>query len=584
MLTEKNGEFHLDNEPFQILSGGIHYFRIVPEYWEDRLQKLKSLGLNTVETYIPWNYHEPKKGQFNFSGMANIEQFIKLADELGLFVIIRPSPYICAEWEMGGLPAWLLKEKDIALRSSDPVYLNHIEEYYNVLLPKFKSYLYQNGGPIISMQVENEYGAYGNDKQYLQFIKDQYSKHGMETFLFTSDGPEFIEQGSLPDVTTTLNLGSKVDSAFEQLDRLKPGSPKMVAEFWIGWFDYWSGEHHTRDAEDAAKVFKELMEKKSSINFYMFHGGTNFGFMNGANHYDIYYPTITSYDYDSLLTENGETTEKYDAVKSTLSEYVEVPEDYSSSMVSKNYGAITLNESVSLFDTLYEISKRIENIIPLPMEAIDQQYGYILYRTEINRKGKLKLETDTIHDRAYIYLNGSYETTIYKNDDSNQVVLDFSHTSNTLEILVENMGRANYGKHLGDRKGIVSNIWLGEQYWFHWEMYAIELNTLPDDYKIKGDQRYPKFFRGSFDADQLMDTFVDTAGFTKGNVFINGFNLGRYWNSAGPQQTLYLPGPLLKEKNNELVVLELEHTKTDNVELLDEPKLSKWDEVDANNI
>lgn len=584
MLTEKNGEFHLDNEPFQILSGGIHYFRIVPEYWEDRLQKLKSLGLNTVETYIPWNYHEPKKGQFNFSGMANIEQFIKLADELGLFVIIRPSPYICAEWEMGGLPAWLLKEKDIALRSSDPVYLNHVEEYYNVLLPKFKSYLYQNGGPIISMQVENEYGAYGNDKQYLQFIKDQYSKHGMETFLFTSDGPEFIEQGSLPDVTTTLNLGSKVDSAFEQLDRLKPGSPKMVAEFWIGWFDYWSGEHHTRDAEDAAKVFKELMEKKSSINFYMFHGGTNFGFMNGANHYDIYYPTITSYDYDSLLTENGETTEKYDAVKSTLSEYVEVPEDYSSSMVSKNYGAITLNESVSLFDTLHEISKWIENIIPLPMEAIDQQYGYILYRTEINRKGKLKLETDTIHDRAYIYLNGSYETTIYKNDDSNQVVLDFSHTSNTLEILVENMGRANYGKHLGDRKGIVSNIWLGEQYWFHWEMYAIELNTLPDDYKIKGDQRYPKFFRGSFDADQLMDTFVDTAGFTKGNVFINGFNLGRYWNSAGPQQTLYLPGPLLKEKNNELVVLELEHTKTDNVELLDEPKLSKWDEVDANNI
>ncbi|WP_347551381.1 beta-galactosidase [Pseudalkalibacillus hwajinpoensis] len=573
MLQAKNGEFYLDQEPFQILAGGMHYFRTVPEYWEDRLEKLKALGLNTVETYIPWNFHEPKKGQFHFSGMGDVEQFIQLAHDLGLYVMIRPSPYICAEWEMGGLPSWLLKEKEIVLRSSDPVYLQYVEEYYDVLLPKFKPYLYQNGGPIVAMQIENEYGAYGNDQKYLAFLKEQYKKHGIDTFLFTSDGPEFIRQGSLADVTTTLNFGSKVDCAFQQLDRLKPGSPKLVAEFWIGWFDYWTGEHHTRDAADVANVFKELMEKKCSVNFYMFHGGTNFGFMNGANHYDIYYPTITSYDYDSLLTENGELTEKYRAVKQTLSKYIQVPEDYVSTISAKHYGSVTMQESVSLFDTLNQISNRFEHITPQPMEAINQKYGYTLYRTEVNRMGDLIMGIDAIQDRAYIYINGKYHTTIYKNDKLRNVTLNFTQESNTLELLVENMGRANYGEHLADRKGITHNIWLGGQYFFNWKMYAIELDVLPDNYQVEVETRFPKFFRGKFDADGTRDTFIDSKGFTKGNIFINGFNLGRYWNTAGPQQRIYLPGPLLKEKDNELVILELEHTDTREVQLLDQHKL-----------
>ncbi|SDJ97222.1 glycoside hydrolase family 35 protein [Sediminibacillus albus] len=573
MLQAKDGAFFLDNKPLQILSGAIHYFRTVPEHWEDRLQKLKALGLNTVETYVPWNLHEPRKGTFDFSGLANVERFIQLADELGLYVIIRPSPYICAEWEMGGLPSWLLKDQDMVLRSSDPAYLQHIEEYYDVLLPKFRPYLHQHGGPIIAMQIENEYGAYGNDQKYLAFFKQEYAKHRLETFLFTSDGPEFIEQGSLPDITTTLNFGSKAASAFDQLEKFKPGSPKMVAEFWIGWFDYWTGEHHTRDAEDAAQVFKELLERKSSVNFYMFHGGTNFGFMNGANHYDRYYPTITSYDYDSLLTENGEITDKYRAVKRTLSEYIQVPEDYKSSITAKNYGTVSIQEGASLFDVLTQISTRVENLTPLPMEAIDQSYGFTLYRTQVNKQGDLTMGIDAIHDRAYIYMNGKYISAIYKNDEVREITLHFQSESNTLEILVENMGRANYGEHLADRKGITHNIWLGGQYFFHWEMYAIELDRLPEDYQPNGDNRYPKFFRGTFDADGLHDTFIDSTGFTKGNIFINGFNLGRYWNTAGPQQRLYLPGPLLKEKDNELVILELEHTDTDEVRLLDEHKL-----------
>lgn len=572
MLTEKNGEFYLDDRPFQILSGGMHYFRTVPEHWEDRLRKLKALGLNTVETYIAWNIHEPQKGIFNFEYLADIEKFIALAHSLDLYVILRPSPYICAEWEMGGFPAWLLKDKEIVLRSSHPVFLQHVEDYFDVLLPKFKKFLYQHGGPIIALQIENEYGAYGNDVKYLDFFRQQYKKHGLDTFLFTSDGPEFMKQGSLPDVTTTVNFGSRVDEAFDKLEEFKPNSPKMVAEFWIGWFDHWNGKHHTRSAEDAAAAFKDLMEANSSVNFYMLHGGTNFGFMNGANHYDIYYPTITSYDYDALLTENGEITEKYKAVKNVLKEYIDVPADYEGEISSYSYGEIELTESVSIFDTLSDISKKTDYIIPLSMEDLDQPYGYTLYRTTINRQEELTFNSDAIHDRSFIYINGKYVMTTYKNDEEKELTLKFPEENNVLEIFVENMGRANYGEHLIDKKGIVKNIWLGEQYWFDWEMYSINTEILPEIYQ-KTDDRFPKFFRGSFDVTSIYDTFVDLEGWSKGNVFINGFNLGRYWNTAGPQKTLYIPGPLLKEGRNEIVVLELEKTDTNTIQLIDKPKL-----------
>ncbi|WP_307728816.1 glycoside hydrolase family 35 protein [Alkalicoccobacillus plakortidis] len=406
MLQAQNGEFMLDGKPFQVLSGAIHYFRTVPEYWEDRLRKLKAIGLNTVETYVAWNVHEPKKGEFHFSGLADLETFIETAQKLDLYVIVRPSPYICAEWEMGGLPAWLLVEGDMVLRSSHPAFLRHIEEYFNVLLPKIEKHLSKYGGPVIAMQIENEYGAYGNDQAYLEFFKGQYEKHGIDTFLFTSDGPVFIEQGSLPVVTTTLNFGSRVEEAFHTLEQYKPGSPKMVAEFWIGLFDHWGGEHHTRDPKDAANVFEDLMKINASLNVYMFHGGTNFGFMNGANHYDEYYPTITSYDYDSLLTESGDITQKYRDVKDVLRKYVDVPEDIENEIPTKTYGSVKLQESVSLFDTLHDISSVKEHLVPLSMEDAGQAYGLILYQTEVNRKGELTLDTEPIRDRAYVYING----------------------------------------------------------------------------------------------------------------------------------------------------------------------------------
>ncbi|KMM36889.1 glycoside hydrolase family 35 protein [Guptibacillus hwajinpoensis] len=566
MLKARGSQFYLNDEPFQILSGGLHYFRVVPEYWRDRLQKLKALGLNTVETYIPWNFHEPKKGQFHFEGMADVERFIAEAQALGLYVILRPSPYICAEWEMGGLPSWLLKEDDMALRCSHPAFLKHVEDYFDELLPRLKPYLLQNGGPVIAFQIENEYGAYGNDQNYLTFHKEQYEKLGIETFFFTSDGPDFIKQGSMDNVVTTLNFGSRPEEAFAALEEMKPNSPKMVAEFWIGWFDHWSGEHHTRDPKEASEVFQKLMDMGASVNFYMFHGGTNFGFYNGANHYEKYAPTITSYDYDSLLTEWGDVTKKYLAMADVLKSETNVTK-----VETESYGEVTLTESASLFDVLREVGHNVQHITPLSMEKLDQNFGYTLYRTTVNDTGTFELDTTPIRDRAFIYVNGKHEGTVSVNDDRKSVSLHFPNETNTLEILVENLGRVNYGKHLSDQKGIVSNLWLNDQYWFNWEMVSIEGDVLPTTFSA--GERYPKYLKGTFQANACCDTFVDLEGFTKGNVYINGFNLGRYWQTMGPQQRLYVPGPLLHEGENELVVLELEEHTASSVTLTNEPKL-----------
>ncbi|AZB42205.1 beta-galactosidase [Bacillus sp. FJAT-42376] len=572
MLTVKDGQFHLHGQPYQILSGSIHYFRVVPEYWEDRLKKLKMLGLNTVETYIPWNVHEPEKGQFEFTGMADLERFIQTAAGLGLNVILRPAPYICAEWEFGGLPAWLLKGQEMELRSSDPLFLKHLTGYFHVLLPKLIPYLASNGGPVIAMQIENEYGAYGNDRKYLQYIKDLYGRAGIDVLLFTSDGPEFIRHGSIEGTVTTLNFGSRAEEAFLELEAFKPGSPLMCAEFWIGWFDHWGGKHHTREAADVADVFEDMLSKGASVNFYMFHGGTNFGFMNGANHYEEYTPTITSYDYDALLTEWGDPTEKYFAVKEVLARFREVPKENPEAGAKKSFGKISLPERMSLFDAIKN-QRPIETIAPRSMEEFDQSYGMILYRTKVEKQGELEMDISPVRDRAFIYINGRHVKTIYRNDSAKTITLPFDLPVNNLEILVENMGRVNYGKHLKDRKGILQNLWIGQQYWFNWEVIPIEGKPDEIEWLPESDERFPKFFKGSLTVHNRADTFIDMSGWTKGNVWINSFNLGRYWQTEGPQARLYVPAPLLHEGENEILVLELEGTASAAVECLSEPDI-----------
>ncbi|SFM18735.1 glycoside hydrolase family 35 protein [Salibacterium qingdaonense] len=573
MLETKEGSLYLDGKPLRIISGSIHYFRIVEGYWRDRLEKLKAGGFNTVETYIPWNFHEPKKGRFILEGMHNVERFIQLAEEMGLYVILRPSPYICAEWEMGGLPAWLLKDPDLRFRCSDPVFLAHLKEYYDHLLPVLKTYQYSEGGPVIAFQIENEYGAYGDDKTYLEAIRRMYHEHGIRELLFTSDGPDMSKPGSLRDEWTTLNFGSRPEEAFQELEKWKPGEPRMCMEYWIGWFDAWGHPHHTRDAASTGDVLKRMLNMGASMNVYMFHGGTNFQFYNGANHYDTYEPTITSYDYDALLTESGEITEKFRTVQRILAEEGQdvemIPEEKPARLSERK---VELSQSVSLFDTLSTVSARRKNVTPLTMEELDQSYGFVLYRTTFEGKGMFSVELDAMQDRAFLYINGVYQYTYYRNDTKKVVDLFFPEESNTFEIFIENMGRVNYGKYLSERKGLIQNVWIGNRYTFDWEMYSIELEEPVLDFHHQTDERFPKFFEGSFSVETPADTFVQLDGWKKGNVLINGFNLGRYWE-IGPQKTLYLPAPLLQEGENKIQVLELEGHSTPSLSLVPEPDL-----------
>ncbi|WP_246569735.1 glycoside hydrolase family 35 protein [Lentibacillus saliphilus] len=577
-LTVQGKELFLNDEPIQLISGAIHYFRVVPEYWEDRLLKMKACGFNCVETYVPWNLHEPKEGEFNFSGIADIERFIDIASQVGLHVIIRPSPYICAEWEFGGLPAWLLADRNMRVRSHYKPYLDKVDRYYDVLLEKLRPLLSTNGGPIIAMQVENEYGSFGNDKAYLKHLRDGMIARGIDVLLFTSDGPTdlMLEGGTVEDVLATINFGSRPQLAFDKLQQHFPNTPNIVMEYWNGWFDHWGEEHHRRDSQDAAQTFSNMLENGDSVNFYMFHGGTNFGFYNGANHGKQYEPTITSYDYDCPLSEAGDLTPKFYAVRDVVAKHKDLGELVLPEPIPKiNYGAVKLNQSVRLFDVLDEIGQCVHRANPETMEELGQNYGFTLYRTFIKGpKEKTPLTIQDVRDRALVFVNRQYVGVIDR-WDNHTVDIEVPEEGATLELLVENMGRINYGAQLYDVKGITRGVRLHYQFLFDWTIYTLPLDNI-DQLSFKpsdvAQSHSPRFYRGTFEVDKVGDTFVDLPGWKKGVVFINGFNLGRYWE-IGPQETLYLPGPLLKQGENELVIFELHDHDNDTVALIDEHKL-----------
>ena len=562
-FTIDDEHFLLNGAPYRILSGALHYFRVLPAQWRDRLLKLKAMGLNTVETYVAWNLHEPVPGTFSFDGRLDLAAFVALAQELGLYVIVRPGPFICAEWEFGGLPAWLLADPDMEVRCCYAPYLAAVRRFYTALLPQLLPLQIQHGGPIIAMQVENEYGSYGSDQQYVAWVRTLMLELGVETLLFTSDGAtdHMLTHGTLPNVFKTANFGSRAREEFAKLRDYQPRGPLMCMEFWNGWFDHWGEPHHTRDAADAAQALDDVMASGASVNVYMFHGGSNFGFMNGANTDLItraYQPTVNSYDYDAPLNEAGEPTDKFFAFRAVLERYIDLPPMLLPAPAYKlPHTALRFTASVSLADVLPALSAPRSDIVPRSMERLGQNYGFVLYRTELRHPaGKVTLSVERVHDRAQVFING-VEVGVLERDVNTTLDVELPAGPVRLELLVENMGRVNYGPDLHDRKGLLGWVRLGINKLYHWTMFPLPLQDLAAlGFTPGAATQGPAFHRASFTVVSPGDCFVALPGWDKGVVWVNGFNLGRYWK-RGPQQALYLPGPLLHAGDNEVIILEL---------------------------
>lgn len=577
VLKMEGDHFVLDGRPFRILSGSIHYFRVIPQLWEDRLLKLRAMGLNTVDTYIAWNLHEPRKAEFNFDPPHDFLAFIRLAGELGLNVIVRPGPYICAEWDFGGLPSWLLADQNMRVRCLHVPFLEALDRWFDELVPRLAALQTTRGGPIIAMQVENEYGSYGTDRKYLEFVHMGLKQRGIDVPLFTSDGwtDGALQGGTLPAVLKTVNFGKHATNAFIKLRQYQPAGPLVCMEFWNGWYDHWGKPHHTRPAADAAQALDEILSAGASVNFYMFHGGTNFGFMNGANDDGQYWPTITSYDYDAPLSEAGDPTDKFYAFREVIRRHEPIADaPVPRASAKKAYPGLRMVEQATLFDNLDRISHAARRTTPEAMEKLGQAFGFVLYRTEIPgpRSGE-ELFVQEARDRAQVFLNGNCLGTLERGRMPDSFPVSFDEPRGRLDILVENMGRVNFGPFIHDRKGITDGVRLGMQFLFHWNIYPLPLTDLSRlEWRRVHSGEGPSFFRAAFDVHEAADTFLALPGWTKGAVWINGFNLGRYWE-RGPQRTLYIPAPLIREGENELIVFELHHTDTIAVEFHSKPEL-----------
>lgn len=581
MQFEIRDQFYLDKKPFKIISGSVHYFRVVPEYWEDRLIKLKALGCNTVETYVPWNLHEPTEGVFCFDAHLDLIRFLQIAQDLGLYAIVRPAPYICAEWEFGGLPAWLLTKENMKLRSSEGPFLSCVERYYQRLLAMLAPMQIQRGGNIILMQVENEYGAYGDDQAYLSSLRDMMRTHGISVPLVTSDGPwnDYLAAGSVAGTLPTANFGSKANAQFDILQHHVGNAPLMCMEFWIGWFDHWGcGTHHTTSAAESAQVLREILER-GSVNIYMFEGGTNFGFTNGANYYDALTPDVTSYDYDALLTEDGWITEKYTEFQRVIAEFSPIP-DVQLPVQPKRigYGRLEPKGFAALLENVQSIATPIKSLHPLSMEALGESFGYVLYRTQFATEKKIdKFRLWKTNDRAQVFLENQLMMTLHDRELLVEHEVDWRCAENaTMDILVENMGRVNYGVMMCEqRKGIAGDVLFNGHFHTGWMQYALPMNPDSISKLSFGDDppsEKPGFFRFVFDVQDIGDTFLDLSGWGKGCAFLNGFNLGRFWE-IGPQKRLYIPAPLLKTGQNELILFETEGKRGEWITLCDLPDL-----------
>ncbi|OXB65775.1 hypothetical protein ASZ78_004451 [Callipepla squamata] len=602
-LQTEHSQFLLEGMPFRIYGGSVHYFRVPREYWEDRMLKMKACGLNTLTTYVPWNLHEQTRGKFDFSENLDLEAFLSLAAKNGLWVILRPGPYICSEWDLGGLPSWLLQDPEMQLRTTYKGFTEAVDAYFDHLMPivvplqasaihcpvytdecwavkqptnrsalfgepllvvvahklqwlsPFCFRQYKRGGPIIAVQVENEYGSYAKDPNYMAYVKMALLSRGIVELLMTSDNKNGLSFGLVEGALATVNFQKLEPGVLKYLDTVQRDQPKMVMEYWTGWFDNWGGPHYVFDADEMVNTVASILKLGASINLYMFHGGTNFGFMNGALKSDEYKSDVTSYDYDAVLTEAGDYTSKFFKLRQLFSTIIGQPLPLPPMIESKaSYGAILLHQYISLWDVLPSLVQPIKSEFPVNMENLQlndssgQSYGYVLYEAVIFGGGHLH-SRDHVRDRAQVFVNTMYVGEL----DYNTVELSLPEGQGfrQLRLLVENRGRVNYGLALNEqRKGLIGDIFLNKTPLRNFKIYSLEMK--PD--------------------------FLKRFGWEKGVVFVNGHNLGRYWK-IGPQETLYLPGPWLWKGSNEIVIFE-ERTAGRIIQSVDIPYLGRTQYVD----
>ncbi|QFU89710.1 beta-galactosidase family protein [Amycolatopsis sp. YIM 10] len=570
-------DFLLDGRPFRIVSGALHYFRVHPDLWADRIDKARRMGLNTIETYVAWNAHAPEPGEFDLSGGLDLDRFLTLVADAGMYAIIRPGPYICAEWDNGGLPTWLSRDPELRVRQFEPRYLDAVRTYLDHVFRVVVPHQVDRGGPVLLVQVENEYGAFGDDKRYLAALTEHTRAAGITVPLTTVDQPDMLEAGGLDGLHRTASFGSQSTERLATLRAHQPTGPLMCSEFWNGWFDHWGAHHHTTPVEQAAADLDALLAAGASVNLYMFHGGTNFGLTNGANDKGVYQPLVTSYDYDAPLDEAGDPTPKYHAFREVIARYHPVPDIAPAPSGPAPTPVAALREPVRLLDApqrwgtwqAHEHLPTFDELAPAPRLA--------LLRTTIDGERPGVLTFGEIRDRATVWLDGDPVGILLREHHDRAIRLP--RARGELMVLVEDQGRVNYGERIGEAKGIVGGAVLNGESLTGWEILPIDLTAVPDlrpaqpdDGVIDGPVAGPVVVRGSFDLAEPADLFLDTANWGKGIAWINGFALGRYWR-RGPQRTLYVPGPVTRAGANEIAVLELDTMLTPEARFTPGPML-----------